>query len=1212
MWKKHRYTILSFVLMVGIFLTGLRLQQFADAAGPATDNKTGSPAVKEHKITFVQGGKELDLDTNPALKIDLTSELTVTIKDKFNFNKNDATGHIDDNSYVEYELGQYFDITNTLLEEYTKPDPHNTPPALLGKTICKTTFKKEVDGKIKVRFDFSFADSEMFNQNEIEVNAVVKLKVNQDEIKTTEAGGKVKILGKAYGVESSGEEFTVNKEGKLNLNNGTVDWTVDVLRKKKGLNEQLSLAGYVFNDNLKDVVGEYEVNTFKINGNQKDLDNGNRTNLTYTIKNDDCTVPNIGTAKIEFSTLITKDDLFRGRTYKNKAKVFKENSVIESNEAKVELKKFGDKHGEVKKENDKQYIEWCIVINEDNKELENVIIEDPLMVSQLGNVPQTRKESFYQVWDNIAGKWEDTKHDITPESDNKYKLNNITKKLRLTIITNPFDTDGGYYEFKNDAKIFWGSSSVHRVILDDSKAIGRGKLRKEAVTYGLSTGETETKGDRRKNEAGDIKRAGFETEWRSKVTISDTDNQKYYLYDAFVFGKGIKANNAELGDTSKYIVTNLDGTTTNIRNGVDLSKVVYKDIYHQRLVNPENPLSYNPKNLTSKVYLIKKKDDNTTIGHLLEISGFGKGENEVGFKSKIVETWMVISQDSADSPSEVRNFMFLEKEDGTVIEERTAKAKYNTKILSKQALSKEAATEFVKNLTVSSSNNIVNDDVFDSTAKKAKASDEIKESAFNIKDRSIIYRLSVNAGKINDTDGDFGVFTVTDKLPDGWELVPIKDDKEYLIYKGSPATSVAKIDATVLAEGSPIDLPAEKLNFLKTNNKLEFKFTNLDSPYVILFKLQIKEDKFKEYINTKNNTVNNEAEITAESTSYNKVLNRWLNHTVKSSQEAIINEEFLTKTYDANAQEQEKKDYLKWDIIYTPYKNYPDNTKVRLEDKFGDKLSIRKEQDGSTLVFQGNNYRIFTGKINAEGIFEEQYEITTGLSDIFKYDKNTKQLIIDLPDSNETYKISYITDILGDINAGIGLGNEVYLREGMAAATTVKVEKTYEAKVASSGKVKGFEKLTIIKKNVNGDKLLSGAKFTLTKNSTEVGGSPKTTDAEGKISFEKLLAGEYVLKEVQAPDGYQLNTTEYKIKITDLENGKKVELLDNAGNPVVKLGNATQNGNEITITNELKPENKTNLGKLKIVKKSENGLRLSLELSLSYIRVQTLLQVKLK
>ena len=103
-----------------------------------------------------------------------------------------------------------------------------------------------------------------------------------------------------------------------------------------------------------------------------------------------------------------------------------------------------------------------------------------------------------------------------------------------------------------------------------------------------------------------------------------------------------------------------------------------------------------------------------------------------------------------------------------------------------------------------------------------------------------------------------------------------------------------------------------------------------------------------------------------------------------------------------------------------------------------------------------------------------------------------------------------------------------------------------------------------------------------------------------------------MLKEVQAPDGYQLNTTEYKIKITDLENGKKVELLDNAGNPVVKLGNATQNGNEITITNELKPENKTNLGKLKIVKKSENGLRLSLELSLSYIRVQTLLQVKLK
>lgn len=334
MWNKHKYAILSFLLIVGIFLTGVRLPHFAEAAG--TVNKTETPAVKKHEIAFVQDGKTLDLNANPAPKIDLTDELTVTIKDKFNFDKNTAD-HIDANSYVEYELGQYFDITNVNKEEYTKPDPAYAPAELHNKTICKTTFKKEADDKIKVRFDFSFAAPEMFNQSEIEVTAIVKLKVNPEDIKKTEAGGRVKILGQVYDVDSSGEEFTVRKEGKLNLNNGIVDWTVDVLRKKKGVNKQLSLEGYVFNDILKDVVGEYELDTFKINGNQRDLDNGNRTNLTYTIKNGDCIAPNIGTAKIEFSTLITQGDLIRGKTYKNKAKVSKGDSVKESNEAEVVL-----------------------------------------------------------------------------------------------------------------------------------------------------------------------------------------------------------------------------------------------------------------------------------------------------------------------------------------------------------------------------------------------------------------------------------------------------------------------------------------------------------------------------------------------------------------------------------------------------------------------------------------------------------------------------------------------------------------------------------------------------------------------------------------------------------------------------------------------------------------------------------------------------------
>ena len=660
--------------------------------------------------------------------------------------------------------------------------------------------------------------------------------------------------------------------------------------------------------------------------------------------------------------------------------------------------------------------------------------------------------------------------------------------------------------------------------------------------------------------------------------------------DTFIFGDLTDTVITNRGgvDKGEFVIKDKSGDVVQLPTKLTLKEMVSTADYHCRLVDIDNPLYDNKDNFQAKVYNITKKDGTTIIGHLLEVSGFKPGNNIVKFKSKVLEPWIVFQNDTENSSSAVKNHVALTKKNGGLLGEKDASANYNSKVLSKQALSKEAATEFVKNFIVSSSNNIVNDDVFDSMAKKAKEAADIKKSAFNIKDRSIIYRLSVNAAQINDKDGDFGVITVTDNLPADWELVPITNGKDYLIYKGKPATSITTIDATVLAEDSPVNLPSDKLEFVKTGNKLEFKFKKLDSPYVILFKLQLKEDKFKEYLNTKDKTVNNKAEINAEKKSYNGALNRWLTHTVDSSQEVLINEEFLTKAYDANANKQEEEGYLKWNIVYTPYKNYTDNTKVIFEDELGDNLSLRREKGSNNLVFQGDNYRIFEGTINADGIFKETEEITTGLESIFKYNKDTKKLTITLPNNNTTYKISYITDIVGDVNAGKDLGNKVYLREGNATEITTEVTKSYRATVTSSGKIKGFEKLTIIKTNANRDILLSGAEFKLTKEGTTQSFN-KTTASNGKADFESLLAGTYILEETKAPQGYKETTTKYKIKITDLENGKKVELIDDAGNPVVKHGNATQSGNEITITNELKPENKTNLGKLKIVKKSEDG-----------------------
>ena len=109
MWKKHGSSLLSLILIIGLILSGFVQPAFVNAAPPATENATGTGAVIEHNMVFFQNGKEIKQADNP--KIDLTTDITATIKDKFKFDKN-AANHITENSYVEYELGAPFILPN--------------------------------------------------------------------------------------------------------------------------------------------------------------------------------------------------------------------------------------------------------------------------------------------------------------------------------------------------------------------------------------------------------------------------------------------------------------------------------------------------------------------------------------------------------------------------------------------------------------------------------------------------------------------------------------------------------------------------------------------------------------------------------------------------------------------------------------------------------------------------------------------------------------------------------------------------------------------------------------------------------------------------------------------------------------------------------------------------------------------------------------------
>lgn len=84
--------------------------------------------------------------------------------------------------------------------------------------------------------------------------------------------------------------------------------------------------------------------------------------------------------------------------------------------------------------------------------------------------------------------------------------------------------------------------------------------------------------------------------------------------------------------------------------------------------------------------------------------------------------------------------------------------------------------------------------------------------------------------------------------------------------------------------------------------------------------------------------------------------------------------------------------------------------------------------------------------------------------------------------------------------------------------------------------------IEVVKKDANTGDLLSGASFQLYNESDQVldehyepGGSAKsyTTNAQGKITFNKIPDGKYYLQETQAPTGYELSDEKHRFEVKD-------------------------------------------------------------------------------
>ena len=226
--------------------------------------------------------------------------------------------------------------------------------------------------------------------------------------------------------------------------------------------------------------------------------------------------------------------------------------------------------------------------------------------------------------------------------------------------------------------------------------------------------------------------------------------------------------------------------------------------------------------------------------------------------------------------------------------------------------------------------------------------------------------------------------------------------------------------------------------------------------------------------------------------------------------------------YDTDSLKFDVKDEL--DSTFTVDEN---SIKVYID---GSETALTKGNDTYTVECNGSNFTVkFASayiKANGNAKVKVVYEATLGANAKYNFDPNENKVTVIYSnepgtDASGSPKTNETTDITYHYTFGIDatLGGA---KTNVSGKTTTEIIKTSDEKRTSQTATTENEPI-------------SGATFTLTsKDGLKTFTS--TSDANGMLNFTGLDAGEYVLKETQAPDGYALEGKEHKVVISAYYN----------------------------------------------------------------------------
>lgn len=580
--------------------------------------------------------------------------------------------------------------------------------------------------------------------------------------------------------------------------------------------------------------------------------------------------------------------------------------------------------------------------------------------------------------------------------------------------------------------------------------------------------------------------------WTVNVNTKNQSIPDLKVYDLLVYGSS----------SSGFNISKATGFPAGI-NQADLTPR-----YDQKYIDS----SFEGDGLNITVYPIMQGDKQ--VADLLEITGFSTTKvNTFTFDAQVVNPDVFAGNKTSQVWNTASLFSANKK-----LNTASNKVDYPNNMLAKEMLKRESISDPAQGV-----NN-----------KTTNASD-----GFDYVDKSVIFRLSVNAGgmdlsNMTDASGQIlGAATVTDTLPTGWEFTEIAPGKDYLIFAGNTGST----NSVTASSTSPLDTVTGLNSDFTTAGVAKFTFSDLNAPYVLLVKAKPTDDTAAGYFNAnKTTTVRNNLALNTE---------KWTPG-VTVFQDVSIASKLLEKSLATPAAGE-----LRWTVDYKPYNLLQTGTK--LEDTLPVGIDLRTDSNGKPVLSDGN-ITAYEMTLNPDGSYTLGTEVALKMGENLFYDNTTRTLSFLIPDSAKAYRFSYLTDVTGEPGT---VSNKVSLygdsaKQEETAQPYVITSADGEATLQRSGWI-------VITKTDGTGAPLAGAEFSLFASDNQTVIREGVTGSDGTVIFRAIPDGEYVLRETAAPAGYTMDNRAHSVTVTTT-GGTVLSSID---------GKNGKNANAVTIKNYL-------------------------------------------